>query len=249
MKQYLIKWKRSDYITLGKAISNFNKKRNKLLNDVEEKFLPHSYNYQEEKNRIKTRKELNRFITELKKFVNENQEELIITQAGEMITKWEYNKLMKERKNYIKYYDEKIEKLEKQEQGQPFPSMERLTYINRRLNVQNFDILRGHNFQNVRERIEWAGSYDYAVRKGITYKENLLYALSTMEDFENYHILYDKIEKMNPQNVYDFISKSNVLKDIFKWYKNKVTYGDFNSKEEIFDYAIFEELELQKEGG
>lgn len=81
MKQYLIKWKRSDYITLGKAISNFNKKRNKLLNDVEEKFLPHSYDYHTQKKRIKTRRELNRFIKELKKFSEIGQEELIMIQS------------------------------------------------------------------------------------------------------------------------------------------------------------------------
>ena len=86
---------------------------------------------------------------------------------------------MRERKNYLKYYDKKIAELEKEESGQPFPSMERLKYENRRLNVQNFDRLGGHNFQNVRERIEWVGSYDYELRKAITYKENLLTASVT----------------------------------------------------------------------
>lgn len=81
MKEYLIRWNRSDYVTLGKAISNFNKKRNQLLNEVEEKFLPHSYNYKEQKDRIKTRRELNRFIKELKKFTEIGQEELTMTQA------------------------------------------------------------------------------------------------------------------------------------------------------------------------
>lgn len=81
MKEYLIRWNRSDYVTLGKAISNFNKKRNKLLNEVEEKFLPHSYDYHTQKERIKTRRELNRFIKELKKFSEIGQEELTITQS------------------------------------------------------------------------------------------------------------------------------------------------------------------------
>lgn len=154
---------------------------------------------------------------------------------------------MRERKNYLKYYDEKIAELEKEESGQPFPSTERLKYVNRRLNVQNFDILTGHNFQNVRERIEWAGSYDYELKKAITYKENLLTALATMEDFTNYHMLFDKIEKMNPIDVYNFIKKSNALKDIFLWYKadkEGLQYGTFNSREEIFDYAVFEELNI-----
>lgn len=154
---------------------------------------------------------------------------------------------MRERKNYLKYYDKKIAELEKEESGQPFPSMERLKYENRRLNVQNFDRLGGHNFQNVRERIEWVGSYDYELRKAITYKENLLTALTTMEDFTNYHILFEKIEKMNAKDVYNFIKKSDVLKDIFQWYQadeQGLQYGAFNSREEIFNYAIFEELNI-----
>lgn len=63
-----IRWKKGDFITLGKAVSAFNKKRNLLLSEDNKLYFPDEIDYKEVKNNITTRQELNRIIKSLKRF-------------------------------------------------------------------------------------------------------------------------------------------------------------------------------------
>ena len=93
MAQSKIKWKKGDYISLGKAISNFNKKINRLQQEENKLYLPNIIEYKEAKENITTRSELNRLINSLRRFQRESAEDLYVTQAGEEITKWERREL------------------------------------------------------------------------------------------------------------------------------------------------------------
>lgn len=93
MSQSLINWKKGDYISLGKAISNFNKKINRLQQEENRLYLPNIIEYKEAKENITTRAELNRLINSLRRFQRESAEDLYVTQAGEEITKWERKEL------------------------------------------------------------------------------------------------------------------------------------------------------------
>jgi hypothetical protein len=92
-KQYNINWKQKDYLTLGKAVSNFNKKIRRLNQEEKRVYLPEEINYKEVKENIKTRSELNRVLNSLKRFGREGAEALYTTKAGEEITKWEKKEL------------------------------------------------------------------------------------------------------------------------------------------------------------
>ena len=93
MAQSQIRWKRGDYISLGRAISQFNKKINELKQVDNKAYYPSTINYQETKENIKTRNELNRLINSLRRFQREGAEDLYTTQSGEEITKWERREL------------------------------------------------------------------------------------------------------------------------------------------------------------
>lgn len=93
MAQSLINWKKGDYISLGKAVSNFNKKINKLQQEENRLYLPNIIEYKEAKENITTRAELNRLINSLRRFQREGAEDLYKTQAGEEMTKWERKEL------------------------------------------------------------------------------------------------------------------------------------------------------------
>ena len=53
----MIKWKKSDFITLGKAVSDFNKTIKKLEKEESNLILPDVIDYKELKSDINTRKE------------------------------------------------------------------------------------------------------------------------------------------------------------------------------------------------
>lgn len=65
-----IKWQQKDYVTLGKAVANFNKKINELNKEEKKLYLPDTITYKEVKENIVTRNELNRVIKSLKRFLN-----------------------------------------------------------------------------------------------------------------------------------------------------------------------------------
>lgn len=88
-----IRWKRGDFIRLGKAVSAFNKKINELQREEKKLYLPETISFEKAKGEITTRAELNRFINSLRRFQREGAESLYITGAGEEITNWERREL------------------------------------------------------------------------------------------------------------------------------------------------------------
>lgn len=88
-----IKFKKGDTIKLGKAVAEFNRKISKLQAEENNLILPEKLNYADEKENITTRRELNRRINSLKRFLKEGAEDIYTTQAGEKITNWERKEL------------------------------------------------------------------------------------------------------------------------------------------------------------
>ena len=64
-----IRWSRSDSITLGKAVSNFNKTVQKLEQEESNLLLPDVISFKDLKSDITTRRELNRIIKSLKRLL------------------------------------------------------------------------------------------------------------------------------------------------------------------------------------
>lgn len=87
-----IRWKRKDYMLLGKAVARFNRK----LDSLSGRNLPKIKSYEEIKGQITTRKELNRVINLLNRFMREGSEELVLLPSGEKVTKWEKQEISNE---------------------------------------------------------------------------------------------------------------------------------------------------------
>ncbi len=81
--------KGGDYISLGKAVSNFNKKIRELQQEENKLYLPDERNYKDLRNEIVTRSQLNNIINSLKRFSIQGAEELYTTKGGKEITVWE----------------------------------------------------------------------------------------------------------------------------------------------------------------
>lgn len=70
-KQYNIRWKQGDYIKLGKAVAEFNRKISEIQTEENKMYLPALEKYEWQKKNIKTRQEFNRVINSLKRFSQE----------------------------------------------------------------------------------------------------------------------------------------------------------------------------------
>ena len=248
-----IKWKQGDYISLGKAVSQFNKKI-RMIETEENKFIiPKEVNYKELKKDIVTRKELNRVIKSLKRFSEAGAEDIYTLKSGEQITKWERKELQKQINIASSELRKSARVLEKPiSSGYSKAQMGSIEYRQILANlrsIKNLELKRGGDFISIKDRIKKFGNYDYTMIKATIYRENYMKALeeSGIMNFENYRLLEKKFNRIkNPINFFNFIQNSNVMSDLFLYYKEG--YGmayNFSSDEERFNYGL-EELGLLK---
>ena len=246
MADNLIRWKRGDYVKLGKAVASFNRKINQL--DVDEaKYLPDLKDYKELKQNIKSRKELNRIVKSLRRFNIEGAEALVELPSGQLVSKWEYREIKLSRNRALKRLEQEKINIES---GKKWVGMgdERLDQIESTINsIKNLENVPSYLFELKLDRIQKLGSYDYELKKAEQYRDNYLSALEEMSTYDNYEILRSKLESIeNPIQFYNYIQQSQTLKDLLLYYKDKATaqtYGGFASNQDAFNYAL-EELGL-----
>lgn len=243
MAQHLIRWRKGDYIRLGQAVSQFNKKINELEKDeMQIDYLPDLRNYKDLKEHITTRNELNRVINSLRRFKKEGAEDLYTTQAGQDLTKWEYSELKRQRTRAIRTLKKEAMGIYDLNIGM---GNERLQSINATIKSLNkLDEKVGYEFKRLSERLNYLGASDYKLKQDKLFRDNYMKALQSVSNFENYDILKNKLDKIkNPTKFYEFISKSNVLMDLFIYYDDNsgtLVYGGFSSNEEAFNNGLIE---------
>ena len=249
--QSQIRWKRGDYISLGRAVSDFNKKINALNQEERKLYLPEQINYKEAKENITTRTELNRFIKNLRQFKKAGEETIIKTTAGEEITKWEYNVLKREQRRASRRLQKEIARLNIAENGQKYSRAEmgsvELNQLEVSLkNIQKLEKAVAKDFKELKRRLHNIGASDYNMRRSITYRENFLEELSKLKDsYPEFEKIYEKFNIItNPEKFFEVAQRSQALQDFFVWYKTPQNYADFASTLELADH-IMEEYKLE----
>ena len=219
MAQSEIRWKRGDYIKLGKAVSDFNKKINELQTEENKLYLPEKIEYKEAKENITTRSELNRIINSLRRFKREGAEELYTTEAGEQITKWERRELgIQSRIAQTRL------RLELKELNKPLESgfsrvqmgSTRVREIEAQIkNLKQIENKKGYEFKRLKERIQNIGRSDYIMKKAMIYRENYLKEMEKYSHFDNYDKLMTKLNSIqNPVSFYEYVSKNELTQDL-----------------------------------
>lgn len=249
MNQSVIKWRKEDSIALQRAINSFNRNVRKLRRqEGKTDYLPDTVTYNELRDNIISRKELNRVITSLRNFSKKGAADLYETTSGEHITKWEYQEIKKARTRAIKTLN--LERM-KIEQGFKSSLMgdKRIREIESTIkNLNNLETASGYEFERIKKRAEVLGQADIELKRAMTYRQNYLNALEQMSGYENYDKLLSELNKIkNPIKFYEYIQKSNVLSDLFIYYKDKATsqtYGGFADNQDAFNYALNVELEI-----
>lgn len=245
MADYLMRWKKGDYITLGKAIAKFNKTKRELER-LSPNALPEEYEYKLEKERIKTRKEFNRFINSLKRFQNVNLQEIIETKGGEEITKWEYKELKKKQTKVVKNLEKELERIHNP--NTIFPTQEELKIENKLLNIKNFDISSGANFMNIKERLDFMGRSDYEFRKALVYRENYLKTMEKYKNFVGYEELLKKMNSIkNPIEFYEKIRDNELVADLT--YQSHEYYAQADFTRFVKNWGVEIENDTQDEFG
>lgn len=237
----LIRWKKGDYIKLGQAVSSFNK----LVQQINEEYLPEIKDYKEIKERITSRKELNRVINSLKRANMENLLASRVLESGEEISQYEWKEINLSRRRALKNLQAEKESILS---NRPSIGMgdERLSEI--RAIEESFSKLQlktGADLKRLKERIYNVGRSDYKLAKDKLFMDNFYKALEGISNFQNYELLKKELDKIkNPTRFYEYVKQSPILMDLFLWYKNPEVniYGGFSSNQEAFDSSILYHL-------
>ena len=237
----LIRWKKGDYIKLGQAVSSFNK----LVQQINEEYLPEIKDYKEIKERITSRKELNRVINSLKRANMENLLASRVLESGEEISQYEWKEINLSKRRALKNLQAEKESILS---NRPSIGMgdERLSEI--RAIEESFSKLQlktGADLKRLKERIYMVGRSDYKLAKDKLFMDNFYKALEGISNFQNYELLKKELDKIkNPTRFYEYVKQSPILMDLFLWYKNPEVniYGGFSDNQEAFDSSILYHL-------
>ena len=219
MAQSQIRWKQGDYIRLGKAVSDFNKKINELQTEENKLYFPEKIDYKEAKENITTRSELNRIINSLRRFKREGAEELYTTEAGEQITRWERRELGIQSRIAQTRLRAELKELNKPlESGFSRVQMGsiRAREIEAQIkNLKQIENKKGYEFKRLKERIQNIGTSDYVMKKALVYRENYLKEMEKYSHFDNYDKLIAKLNSIqNPIAFFKFMSQNELTQDL-----------------------------------
>lgn len=234
-----ISWSKTDEANLEKAVTDFNKKLDKLQEMELNVHLPEEASFSELRGRIKTRRELNRQLSNLRAFQDENAQEVFVTQSGLEITKWEKDIIEQAGRSVIARRSNDLKAIENksfmgsESYDQAVSSKEKAQNLLKNLNLANLG--------DTRDYVKTTGTSDFNYRKAENYRKTYMKeVLPQFKDLEGYEEFKEKLESMsNPTEFYYFLSKDENLKDINQYYpenKNILFGGD--SREGTFSKSL-----------
>lgn len=225
-----IRWSKGDAIKLGRAVAEFNKTINKLQTEENKLYLPDLKNYQEIKQNIYTRQELNRILRSLKRIKKENALDLYTTQAGETLTRYERAELGYMSAAAQRRITRELKEFKTAER--PYKTAEERTLEAQRKNLRKIEQLQGADFRRLKQRIENVGKSDFSYRRALQFQLNYLKEMEKYKGFKNYNILQEKLESFrDPEAFYNFVKDKDLLVDL--------TYqSDEQYSEERFNWFV-----------
>lgn len=234
MPQNQIRWKRGDYITLGKAVSNFNKKIRELQSEENKLYLPEEVDYKELKNEVTTRRRLNQIVNSLKRFQEDGAEKIVENSAGQKMTSWENNENIIAKRVASRSINNKIKELNiPKYDGFSRVQMGSIDYrelINTLKSFERLDKLKGYEYKRLKERINKYAQSDLKMKRSINYRENYINEMKKYSHFDNYQLLMEKLNSIkNPINFYEFVSQNEFTGDLTYQSDQYYTQEAFNA--------------------
>ena len=242
----LIRWKRTDSENLTRAVNKFNREVKALKN--EDITLPSKVNYNDLRDHITTRKELEEVINSL---TSANERTLTETQklaSGEEVSLYEYNEAVRKKDIATKNLIQEMNKIQGDRNitGNIYMGEERITEIESTLDALNTTFESKENFERMQKRLDFLGRTDYELARNKQFMENFFTALDDILNFENAERLKKELKKIrNPNKFYEYVKKSPILMDIFLWYKEddgSLIYSNFDTNEQAFNSALVNDL-------
>lgn len=266
-KQSLIKWKEEDKKNLEKAISDFNKKINKLKKTRKDiSYLPEELDYERtmKEGLITTRKELNKVLESLSKAKSKDAFKKVTLPSGDSLTNWELEQIKSQQKVAKTRIKKRMRQIEAEhpeffsnisEGNQEYIQLKSILE-----SIEQFGLKKkspkitqkrhSEILEETKSRIANWGSSDFEMRRAIIYRENYFKMLKEKySSLPNYKEVKAELEKIqNPLVFYERLKgfeEGEKLKDISFMYDN-VPYQENLNK--IAESLGLKTVEVSEEG-
>lgn len=229
-----MRWKRKDYLTVEKAIQDFNTKIKKLQKEEAKPYLPEELKLSDVRETIVSRSELKRFLASLRDFKAKGAEKKVILEGGEEITDWEQKQLQKQRKIMQARLKQEMAELNvplesgfSRAQMGSFKFAELQAKMNQILGLEK---KKGQAFERAKKAILGQGRLDYNLRKAKIFKQNYMDVLTRYKSYDNYNKLIRKIESMSYARFWEFVkaNESDLLADLTYQSEEFYSQEEFN---------------------
>lgn len=228
-----IRWKRTDYLTLGRAVSNFNKKIRELQTEENKLYLPDTIEYGQIKKEILTRGKLNDVLRSLRRFNQESAQPVYSEQAKQYISKWESreNIIKSQRAKRIlireaKQIGETLKLAKEGKKNVPYKERQKLKmqYLEALENLRDIKAYREKSelpYMSYKDMVSRIGNIDYEMIKSTIFRQNFENIINNYyKNFRGYELLANKLNRLNnPMYFYKYVTRSEFFKDIFLKYR------------------------------
>lgn len=235
--EHQIRWKRGDYISLGKAVAKYNRKISELEKENNKIALLNKLDYKQEKENITTRKQLNKYKKTLQNINKDDALNLVLLPSGEFITKYHYDLLSQQEKTIERRLNNDLKNIDNI--LKPYKSMEELTIRSNLKAIKNWRNLKGQKLENMKIRLNFFSSDDVKMRKSIVYRENYINEMEKYKNFKNYDRLMKKLNSIkNPIEFYEKIKGHGLYDDLLFISDQYFTQAVFNSMVEAWGVKL-----------
>lgn len=212
-----IRWRHKDYVKLGRAVSDFNRKVNELETISDSLNLPEPVSYEElvyGENKILTRQEFNRIVKSLRRFLDEKQQEIVNVGNFEL-TRWERNQLIAGQRRLNLETEARLNESKLRRDTDSYKAIKGMQ--NTYTNLKNTNSKEA--FNHYRKRLTNYLRADRKLRKDAQFRENYMKMYKHFEQFDNYELFEGFLNSFSSDKEFsDFILTHPFINDIYAMY-------------------------------
>lgn len=229
----MIRWKKGDYIKLGRAVSEFNKEIKKHESLEDKLSLPEQIDYKELRDNIQTREGLNAYIASLKRIKLPGSFNIVKLENGEQITEYEKKELDYGREAAIIDVSNEVLKEELQTKSNyGFKPHERLpdgfksekqNRLERKLeDYKKLYTLTGKDFEK-RAREVGINRTELQYRRAYVFRKNYMEVMKKYKDLKHYDLFKKWANKhKDPVRFYNALPDTEYYPDDLYYQSDKV---------------------------
>ena len=233
-----IRWSKSDYVRLGKAVADFNRQISANTTQENKLYLPKEINYKELRNEIKTRQGLEAYIQQLKRINLEGSFALEKLEGGAVVTRYQRRELQRALSQVVPELESKIQaeqiktlksygKLPTDKLDEPFKGYQQKKLEARLKDYKELFTLSGEKFRSRAKQL-MINQTEKKYRQAYQFRKNYMKEMQKYRNFRDYWIFkkYYADRHKDPVRFYEDLPDDDTYFPDDLYYQSDVVYTE-----------------------